>query len=627
MPATAAFPLAARLTLAADPDCQDPCYRYACAELTRLLARLGVAVERRAVRAKAGFALGLGGKPPRAATSGISHDGYRISVDAGGVALAATQAKGVLNAVYDLAERLGFVFLLPTEEWEWAPSPAPAAIPGGSWLRNPRFAHRGVFWQLLASCRDFSREDWLRFHAKLRFNAVAHDVHPGVELCAELGLRPEIGGHGLSALLPRALAATRPELFRMAQPEDFGGKRVGDYNFCPTNPATKALVKQAFSRRIAQSEGAYAVHAWADDLPGGGWCLCPSCRSLPATDQAMLATRHLAEAVRESGRAVRVPLCAYHDTMFPGRVVKPPPEAFYLFAPRERCYGHALDDHSCPLNRRYLAALKDWQEVFAGNDDAHVFEYYFDQILFRGLYPFLPGTILRDLAVYERHGIATCLSLQVAGPEIAPELNLLLFSQAQWDRRLTADGFIAGLARRMPEAGAAWPAYLAARARVFARAMRLCGHTFGIYMDYRWLPENDSAFGRAQATSYARAGKELARAARALRIPGRASARVRRLLERERARGAFEAAELAVMAEQQAGSNALGRWCNSGAPADLAAGTAALRRAVEALVPARAAAQAFGLADDTWYMKNINQWLTGEMERKIARYAAPAGSP
>ncbi|MBI5939269.1 MAG: hypothetical protein HY859_02465, partial [Caulobacterales bacterium] len=121
------------------------------------------------------------------------------------------------------------------------------------------------------------------------------------------------------------------------------------------------------------------------------------------------------------------------------------------------------------------------------------------------------------------------------------------------------------------------------------------------------------------------AGKDLARAARALRIPARANERVRRLLERERARGAFEAAELAAMAEQQAGANALGRWYNTAAPADLAASTAALRRAVAALVPARAAAQAFGLADDTWYMKNINQWLTGEMERKIACYAAPAG--
>ena len=36
-------------------------------------------------------------------------------------------------------------------------------------------------------------------------------------------------------------------------------------------------------------EGAYAIHAWGDDLPAGGWCLCPSCRSFSPEDQSMIA--------------------------------------------------------------------------------------------------------------------------------------------------------------------------------------------------------------------------------------------------------------------------------------------------------------------------------------------------
>jgi len=110
--------------------------------------------------------------------------------------------------------------------------------------------------------------------------------------------------------------------------------------------------------------------------------------------------RHLAEAMAKKDASMRLPILAYHDTMFPGAQIDAPKNSFLLFAPRERCYAHALNEPACARNRVYYKALQEWMKKFKGIDDAHMFEYYFDQVLFRGIYPFLPNTILEDLKVY-----------------------------------------------------------------------------------------------------------------------------------------------------------------------------------------------------------------------------------
>ena len=435
----------------------------------------------------------------------------------------------------------------------------------------------------------------------------------------------EVGGHGLSELLPRDLFEDHPEYFRMFQPEDFNGRRMPDSNLCVTNPDARTIVQENYRKRLESIEGVYALHAWADDLPAGGWCLCPSCRAFPPADQATLAMRMLAEVARDAG--VRVPVLAYHDTMFPGSQVPPAPECFLLFAPRERCYGHALDDPSCPRNRFYMEALRQWMAAFEGIDDAHTFEYYFDQILFRGVYPYLPEVILRDMRVYESHGIESHLSLQVGGPNIAPEFNQLLFARAAWDPGLTADGFARDLAGRMnPARPEPIAQYLATRGDLFADAMRMCEYDTSIYFDYRWLPENTQPFGPEMAQTYAHSADRLDRAAASLAhaLSGDVTGNVRTWVGREQARVRFEAAELRVMASQQRAMNALGRYQVGRSPTDLNEGLAALTDTLDRLAPARELAEAAGLPEKSWYYKNINGWLRGELTRKSDAYRKDA---
>jgi len=603
-------------------DTNSKCYTYALRELKRLLEQLGFCVATTGDLQSTFPALIIenGLLPEKLADEIGETDGYSIHVTNSGISISGALPKGVLNGVYDLAEQLGYLFLMPGNAGEWAPETI-KDLSCGNVVKIPRFPFRGVFWE--KRCEDYTVEEWLRFYAKLKFNALAYDDFNCLELTEELGLRFEIGGHGLSKLLPRTLFDTDPAMFRMFQPEDFRGKRTNDSNFCVNNPSSRKVVKDNFRQKLREAAGCHALHAWADDLPAGGWCLCPSCRAFTPEDQAMLSMRILAETACEELSNIRIPFLAYHDTLFPGNQIDAPDECFLLYAPRERCYAHALDDADCKRNRWYLDALKQWMKKFKNTDDAHVFEYYFDQILFRGMYPFLPETIINDTAVYLKNGIECFLSLQVAGPTLAPEYNMLVFSQVNWDEHLTADRFISKIADKLSSVFAgAWKQFLKARAEVFSNVMQFCEHDTEIYLDYRWLPETTNPFGKKMTQVYRENSILLHNAAAnlAAEINTGWPERLRQLAEKEIKRANFEAEELKVMACQQAALNHFAAFLNGGTADDIQRGIELLIEAIAGFKLVADKAMEFGLTEDAWYLKNINKWLSGEFERKIANY-------
>ncbi|MCK5844528.1 MAG: DUF4838 domain-containing protein, partial [Victivallales bacterium] len=482
-------------------------FEYAISELTRMLEKADVGamspVSSDASSSRYVITLGSSsdGDSCDAKACEILHDGFVIDSQPDSVKLTANSAKGALNAVYELMERLGYLYLFPTDEGEWAPNEL-QDIPVGVSLVNPRFPHRGVFREVVTVTPCHTSEEWFEFFAKLRFNAVVLDQTELLPLARKLGLRMEVGGHGFSKLLPREMFDDNPELFRMFQPEDFNGRRLADCNLCVTNPETSRIVRENFAEKLAESKDAYAMHLWPDDLPAGGWCLCPSCRAFSPEDQATIAMRMVADEAKSLGDDMKIPFLAYHDTMTPGPEIDVSDNMFLLYAPRERCYAHALDDPDCKRNRFYLDALVQWMEKFKGIGDNHTFEYYFDQILFRGMHPYIPAVIAGDMNAYEDHGIEWHLSLQVAADSVSPEYNMLFFAASHWDENgLNPEDFSASLAEKAAEGdvASAMTEYLNGRAAVYADAMRMCDHNLTIYLDYRWLPETNSPFGPEMA--------------------------------------------------------------------------------------------------------------------------------
>jgi len=152
------------------------------------------------------------------------------------------------------------------------------------------------------------------------------------------------------------------------------------------------------------------LHIWGADVWRGAWCRCGQCRELAPQVQYMKVVNEIASALAGDASAPPVAYLAYHDTIEPQAGLKPLANVWFEWAPRERCYCHAIDDHDCEINPRYLESLKRYLEIFDGR--AHVFEYYADAILFGGLGFATPAVIARDLRAYRSLGITSvsCLT-------------------------------------------------------------------------------------------------------------------------------------------------------------------------------------------------------------------------
>ena len=338
----------------------------------------------------------------------------------------------------------------------------------------------------------------------------------------------------------------------------------------------------------------------------------------------MLATRLFAEVIGREKTPLRIAHLAYQDTLFPGRQVGPPAEAFLLFAPRERCYGHSLGDGSCALNRQYRRALGEWMARFPAGDDAHSFEYYCDRLLYRGLDPFLPGVIIDDASFYRDGGIETHLCLQVAGGTAAEfsMLNMVALGRACWEDALDADGFVGWLADRLaPEGVAVVGDYLTGRARIYGNMMRMCGHGREVWFDYRFLPGTTGEFGKEMVAAYREAALELGRLAEAFDagIAGSWSARSEGWARREVVRTRFEAAEVKVMMLQQDAENHIAEYLGVGCVNALSEAVGLFGEALDEVYVARERGKAVGFPEGH-YHHTWTRWLEKELTEKCAKW-------
>ncbi|HZP40705.1 MAG TPA: DUF4838 domain-containing protein [Candidatus Binatia bacterium] len=398
----------------------------------------------------------------------------------GAVAIAGTSPRAALAAAYALLAAAGC---------EWAPAEEDEHVPDASEVRRavgplegrPAFARRAyasdlATWHYTMPERfaarlpdDVAFVDWMAKTDATAFLFIrsANDTQWVVpELVPELarrGLAIEGGGHALVELLPRALFATHPEYFPMTP----GGARSDLGNACPSCAAALAVVRARAEAARRDISGATDLHLWGLDLFGGGWCACPACAGLSPSDQALVVANAAADGLA-GGRLWHL---AYHDTLPPPRRVRPGPRVWAEFAPRERCYAHAIDDAACPTNRACREALEGHLALFDGRVD--VFEYYGDAILFGGVAVPLVDVIARDLAYYRRAGVGgvSCLvfgrfSLWAYGTNVAA------FAAGVVDPARAGAARAAHARRRFGRAAPAMTRYLAALEATMAEVVR-----------------------------------------------------------------------------------------------------------------------------------------------------------
>jgi len=413
----------------------------------------------------------------------LEGDTFDISRGAESITIRAGTERGLIHAGSNLLEKLGAQFppgvapsypridsasLAAIEPWRVAPAFKRRAFVSDIMTWNYSFADRLELH--LRHDREFI--PWMARRGINAFSYIrhAHDTLLKIDevapLLRERGIDVEYGGHVIQLLLPRERFAEHPEYF----PAGDDGVRAAHGNLCVSNPDAVALVRAGALAYVRDHPENELLHVWGADVRRGAWCRCGRCRELPPQLQYMQVVNAIAGALAAESNAPPIAYLAYHDTIEPHPGLKPLDNVWFEWAPRERCYSHAIDDSACEINPRYLESLKRYIEIFNGR--GHVFEYYADAILFGGLGFATPAVVVADLRAYRSLGITSisCLTFG-AYSAMAYPVNLEAFVRATRDPGFEPDATLAGTAagrhpRCAPEMAAAY--------RAVERASKLC---------------------------------------------------------------------------------------------------------------------------------------------------------
>jgi len=453
---------------------------------TMLAAGVGSSADASVPRAEMRIDLGESPASAPAPPGELEGDSFDVSREAGGagsIVIRAGTERGLIHAASNLLEKLGAQF---------PPGVAPSYPRIGSarlaalhpWRVTPAFKRRAFVSDIMTWNYNFAdrldlhlRHDreFIPWMARRGINAFSYIRHPHdtrlkidevAPLLRERGIDVEYGGHVLQLLLPRDRFAQHPEYF----PAGDDGARIARGNLCVSNPDAVAIVRAGALAYVHEHPENRLLHIWGADVARGAWCRCGRCRELAAQIQYMDVVNAIAGALAEDSAAPSIAYLAYHDTIDPHPGLKPLDNVWFEWAPRERCYSHAIDDPACEINPRYLESLKRYIEIFNGR--GHVFEYYADAILFGGLGFATPAVVARDLRAYQRLGIASisCLTFG-AYSAMAYPVNLEAFVRGSRDPDFEPDATLVDMSagrhpRCAPEMAAAY--------RAVERASKLC---------------------------------------------------------------------------------------------------------------------------------------------------------
>ncbi|HVN63736.1 MAG TPA: DUF4838 domain-containing protein [Candidatus Binataceae bacterium] len=412
----------------------------------------------------------------------LAGDAFSVSRIDRAIAIKSGSERGLIHAAAAILEKLGARFAPGVAPLY--PQTGPERLYGlGQFEVRPAFTRRAMISDLMTWNYNFA--DRLEIHlrhdrefipwmARRGLNAFefirhAHDTRLKIgelsPLMREWGVAAEYGGHVLQILLPREQFEAHPEYF----PASADGQRAPRGNLCVSNPDAMAMVRKDALRYVREHPENELLHVWGADVWSGAWCKCGNCRELEPQLQYMEVVNAIAEELAADSKAPPIAYLAYHDTLEPHRGLKPLPNVWVEWAPRERCYTHAIDDAECPINRGQFGTLKHHLEIFGGR--CNVFEYYADAILFGGLSFATPTVIARDMRAYRALGIesVSCLTFG-AFSALAYPVNLEAFARATRSTDFAADASIEGTAAGRHPACAA---QMSNAYRVLERASKL----------------------------------------------------------------------------------------------------------------------------------------------------------
>lgn len=338
----------------------------------------------------------------------LKYDGfYLYPVEEKTIVILGKLPRAVLFGVYEFLEEQGCIFVYGPGLKEIIPKIQSVSL-DHTVMKNPEYELRGMVnggdlnseWtaEALETVDNCAKNKINSFFVhQCITNGLTAENRKVMDAVKKRGMIFEFGGHFAQNFVPRELFKEKPDLFI-----EKDGKRTDKGNFCVSNPESLSLLCENIKSFLDKNKGIDILHLWFDDVVGGSWCTCEKCRSMTALQQQNHVLNIVCDFVKQYYPELKIDLLLYHDTLENvDKLDMSRKNLIGMFAPRERCYAHGLND--CPANEEYFSLLKNVRERCGDNVEA--FEYYSDIILFSKCKTVIPHTIEKDMHMYLNVGV------------------------------------------------------------------------------------------------------------------------------------------------------------------------------------------------------------------------------
>ena len=397
-------------------------------------------------------------------------DAYAIALRGDTLLIEGRSGRAVLFAAYDLLARLGVVWLSPELDMYAGAADivpvkrelrydAPAVV-----LERPRFAIRKLDVAQAMSQDTGTLRRIVAWMPKARFNTLQMPQRFGAggrvqwdnwraALLPHLerrGLVIEVGGHGYQNFIRADMGEDTPAGPLFARHPGWFGL---DEECKPSRETTdvfntedSAAVRHVFRGVVEYLRTHPEIDIfdfWPPD--GARWARCKSQEALglPHERQARLVAG-LHEWLRREGIGTRLEMIAYAHAKLAPRTVTIPPDVLVDFCPIGQNFDVQIDDPTGSNNAEYVAALREWRQVFPGDISLYG---YWRRYAWRSLPVLLPRYMQHDLQWYASVPLQGVSTYAEPADWFTYEVNHFVFGPLAWNPDANVDSLITVFAR------------------------------------------------------------------------------------------------------------------------------------------------------------------------------------
>ena len=291
--------------------------------------------------------------PPK----GESHEAFRIKVSSRRTDVIGNSPLAALHGAYDLLERgVGVRWYIASPLGEVVPKRDTLVLPELDLTQSPSFPMRWI-----------GRGEWSLRNKQNRCDD-GFLIHPGI-----YHTQNRIVSH-------RKYFKRRPDFFALIK-----GERCAEHQ-CKWCYSNADLVREAAKNMAAMLDANPHIKLISlSPTDGQQWCECEACvakdekgvdRDRAKSRRSLLFYNAVAAELRKTHPDVRMLVGAYNVYNWPpqDKGIKADPMIDVIITHYENyCMAHPVGDETCPLNKRYVQLIKEWQALGC---HVYFYEYY-----------------------------------------------------------------------------------------------------------------------------------------------------------------------------------------------------------------------------------------------------------